>query len=185
VGFDPEEAFTEHDETCNVEDSVGIQIMKLNPIGKEKTSEERMRGKRKPLKEKCKKDYLETRRWTGNDLWTGGDDFRRIILQNADLLGARQLPVSDLGLDPIPNSGRVSIDGLGLLHGGTTGGAGCGRASLAHDSGARRELRGNGRMERCVAGEVRKEEDDGGGVGVNSYSSGAIFISPWEIAGPS
>jgi hypothetical protein len=34
VGFDSEEAFTEHDETRNVKDSVGIQIMKLNPVGK-------------------------------------------------------------------------------------------------------------------------------------------------------
>jgi hypothetical protein len=165
VGFDPEEAFTERDETRNVKDSVGIQIVKLNSIREEKTPKERMRGKQKPPKEKCKKDYLETHGWTGNDLRTGGDDFHRIILQNADLLGARQLPVFDLGLDPIPNSGWVSVGGLGLLRGGTTGGASCGRASLAHDSGAQRELCGKGRMERCVAGEVRKEEDDGGGVG--------------------
>jgi hypothetical protein len=34
VGFDPEEAFTERDETCNVENSVGIQIGKLNPVCK-------------------------------------------------------------------------------------------------------------------------------------------------------
>jgi hypothetical protein len=145
VGFDPEEAFTEHDETRNVENSVGSQIVKLNPVGKEKTSEERMRGKQKPPKEKCKKKYLEACRWLGYDFRTGGENFHRIVLQDANILGARQLPVSDLGLDPVPNSGRVSIGGLGLLRGGTAGGAGCGRASLAHDGGAQRELHGNGR----------------------------------------
>jgi hypothetical protein len=43
VGFNPQEAFTERDETHNMENSVGIQIVKLNPVGKEKTSKERMR----------------------------------------------------------------------------------------------------------------------------------------------
>jgi hypothetical protein len=38
VGFDPEEALTERDETRNVENSVGIQIVELNPVSKEKTS---------------------------------------------------------------------------------------------------------------------------------------------------
>jgi hypothetical protein len=52
----------------SVKNSVGIQIVKLNPIGKEKTSKERIRGKRKPPKEKCKKDYSEAHGWTGNNL---------------------------------------------------------------------------------------------------------------------
>jgi hypothetical protein len=46
VGFDPQEAFTKHDETRNVKDGIGIQIMELNPVGEKKTAEERMRGKR-------------------------------------------------------------------------------------------------------------------------------------------
>jgi hypothetical protein len=80
VGFDPKEAFTERDETRNVENSVGIQIVELNPVSKEKTSEERMRGKRKPSKEKSEKDYPEARRWTGYDFRTGGENLRRIVL---------------------------------------------------------------------------------------------------------
>jgi hypothetical protein len=35
-----------------VQDGVGIQIMKLNPIGEEEPVEERMRGKRKPSEDK-------------------------------------------------------------------------------------------------------------------------------------
>jgi hypothetical protein len=105
-----------------VENSVGIQIMKLNPIGKEKTSEERMRGKRKSPQEKCKKDYPEPRGWTGNDLRAGSKSLQRIILQDADLLGTLQLLVLDLGLDLVPNSGRVGVHGFGLLCGGAGAG---------------------------------------------------------------
>jgi hypothetical protein len=39
VGLDFEKALTERDETRNVENSVGIQIMELNPVRKEETPE--------------------------------------------------------------------------------------------------------------------------------------------------
>jgi hypothetical protein len=161
VGFDSKEALTEHDETRDVENSVGIQIMELNPIRKEETPEERMRGKRKPLKEKSEKNYPEARRWPGYDFRAGGENLHRIILQEADLLGARQLSVADLGLDPVPNGGLVRIGGLGFLRGGT----GRGRVPLAHGGGAQQEFRGNGRWKSCVTGAERKKEDDGDGVG--------------------
>jgi hypothetical protein len=88
VGFDPNKTFTERNKTRSVQDGVGIQIMKLNPIGEEKPVEERMRGKRKPLEEKGKEKYPEARGWLGNDLRSGDENFRRIILQDADFLGA-------------------------------------------------------------------------------------------------
>jgi hypothetical protein len=44
MGLDPQEAFTKRDETRNVQNSVGIKIVKLNPISKKKASKERMRG---------------------------------------------------------------------------------------------------------------------------------------------
>jgi hypothetical protein len=165
VGFDPEEALTKHDETRDVENSVGIQIMELNPGSKEKTPEERMRGKQKHSKEKSEKDYPEARRWSGYDFRTGSENLHWIVLQEADLLGARQLPVADLGLDPVPNNGLVRIDGLGFFRGGTAGGTGRGRVSLAHGGDAQQELHRNGRWERCIAGAEHEEEDDGGGVG--------------------
>jgi hypothetical protein len=120
VGFDPQEAFTERDETRNVENSVGIQIVKLNPVGKEKTSKERMRGKQKSPKKKCKKDYPEARGWTGKDFRADGKSLRRIVLQDADLLGALQVLLLDVGLDPVPNGGRVDIHGFCLLRGGAS-----------------------------------------------------------------
>jgi hypothetical protein len=46
VGYDPQEAFTKRDETRNVQNRIGIQIMELNPIREEKAAKERMRGKR-------------------------------------------------------------------------------------------------------------------------------------------
>jgi hypothetical protein len=45
VGLDPQETFTKRDKTCNVKNSIGIQIVKLNPISEKKTTKERMRGK--------------------------------------------------------------------------------------------------------------------------------------------
>jgi hypothetical protein len=45
VGFDPQEAFTKHDKTRNVQNRIGIQIMKLNPIREEEPAKKRVRGK--------------------------------------------------------------------------------------------------------------------------------------------
>jgi hypothetical protein len=45
MGLDPQETFTKRDETRDVQNSVGIQITKLNPISEKETSKERMRGK--------------------------------------------------------------------------------------------------------------------------------------------
>jgi hypothetical protein len=54
--------------------------VKLNSICEKKTSKERVRGKRKPPKEKCKEDYPEARGWTGNDFLSGGKSLCRIVL---------------------------------------------------------------------------------------------------------
>jgi hypothetical protein len=62
--------------------------VKLNPICEKKTTEERMRGKRKPLEEKCKEEYSEARGWSRNNFWAGGESLRRIVLQDADFLDA-------------------------------------------------------------------------------------------------
>jgi hypothetical protein len=48
MGLDPQETFRKRDETRNVQNSVGIQIVKLNPISEKETSKERMRGEQKP-----------------------------------------------------------------------------------------------------------------------------------------
>jgi hypothetical protein len=45
VGLDPQETLTKHDETRNVKNGVGIEVIELNLICKQKTAKERMRGK--------------------------------------------------------------------------------------------------------------------------------------------
>jgi hypothetical protein len=45
MGLDPQETFTEHDKTRNVQNRIGIQIMKLNPTRKEEATKKRVRGK--------------------------------------------------------------------------------------------------------------------------------------------
>jgi hypothetical protein len=55
VGFNPQKAFTRRDKTNNVQDGVGIQIVKLNPVGEEDPAEERMWGKENPQRRKARK----------------------------------------------------------------------------------------------------------------------------------
>jgi hypothetical protein len=75
---------------------------------------------------------------------TDDEGLRRVILENADLLGVRQLFVPNLGLDPITDDGGVGVRGLGPLSGGAGSGACRGLASFAHDGSAQLELCGNG-----------------------------------------
>jgi hypothetical protein len=105
-----------------VQDGVGIQITKLNPVGEEEPTEERMRGKRKPSEEKSKEKYPEACGWSGNDFGFGDEKFHRIILQDADFLSALQFLLQEFGLDPVAHGGRVGIRSLGFLHGDTGGG---------------------------------------------------------------
>jgi hypothetical protein len=80
MGLDPQKALTEHDETRNVQNNIGIQIMELNPIRKEKVAKKRVRGKRKSSEDDSKKDYPEAWGRSRDDLWTGGEGLRQIIL---------------------------------------------------------------------------------------------------------
>jgi hypothetical protein len=129
-----------------MENGVGIQVVELNPICKQKAAKKRMEGKRESPEKECEEKYPKSWRWPGYDLRTGGENFRRVVLQQANLLGARQLPIANLGLDPIPNIGRVSVGSLDLLHGGTDRS----RASLAYNGGAQQELCGReGRRDAC------------------------------------
>jgi hypothetical protein len=64
-----------------MKNGVGIQVVKLNPICKQKTTKERMRGKLESLEEECEENYPEARRRPGYDFWTGGENFRWIVLQ--------------------------------------------------------------------------------------------------------
>jgi hypothetical protein len=87
MGFDPQKALTEHDETCNMQNCIGIQIMELNPIRKQKAAKKRVRRKRESSEDEGKEDYPEAWRWPGDDFWTGDEGLHRIILENADLHG--------------------------------------------------------------------------------------------------
>jgi hypothetical protein len=79
VGLDPQETFTKHDKTRNVQNSIGIQIVKLNPISEKLTTEERMRGKQKLPEEKHKEEYPKAHGWLGNDFEAGSESLRQII----------------------------------------------------------------------------------------------------------
>jgi hypothetical protein len=89
VGFYPQETFTEHDETRNVKNGVGIQVMELNPVSKKEATEKRMRRQRQTPQQKGDENYLESEGRPENDLRAGGERFRRRVLQEAHLLGLR------------------------------------------------------------------------------------------------
>jgi hypothetical protein len=138
MGFDPQETLTQRDETCYVQDGVGIQIMELNPIGKKKAAEELMQRKREAAEDKCKKKYPESHRWHGNDFWPADADFRGVVLQNAALHNLMHVLIQELGVALVAHGGRIRISSfrgfLGLLR-GTRCSAGGGRSSLAHGGG--------------------------------------------------
>jgi hypothetical protein len=162
VGFDPQKAFTQRDKTRNVQDGVGIQIVKLNPMGEEEPVEERMWGKRKSSEEKGEEKYPEPCRRSRDYFRPGNLDFRRIILQDANLCGILPVLLQELGLDPIAHRVRVSIDGLGFFRGSASGGAGGKGASLAHGGDAQRGTHREWEQI-CKARVVHEEEDDDGG----------------------
>jgi hypothetical protein len=62
--------------------------MELNPVRNEKAAKKGVRRKRKSPEEEGEKDYPEAWRRPRKDLRTGGEGFRWVILQNANLLGA-------------------------------------------------------------------------------------------------
>jgi hypothetical protein len=45
MGFDPQKALAKHDETRDMQNRIGIQIMELNPIREEEATKKRVRGK--------------------------------------------------------------------------------------------------------------------------------------------
>jgi hypothetical protein len=143
--LDPQKTLIERDKTRKVQNRIAIQIMKLNPICEEKATKKRVWGKRQSSEHEGKKNYPKAWRRPRDDFWTGDKRLRRIVLENADLLGVRELLVPNLGLDLVADDGGVGVHGLGPLSGGAGGGAGCSRASLAQQ-----ELYGNGdERERC------------------------------------
>jgi hypothetical protein len=137
--------------------------VKLNPISKEESVKEWIWSKRKSAEKEGEEKYPEARGWLGNDFGPGDENFCWVILQDANLLGALQFLLQELGLDPIAHSRHVGIGGLGFLRGGAGGDAGGGGASLAHGGGAQpgthREWE-----KRCEARAVHEEEDDDGDV---------------------
>jgi hypothetical protein len=87
MGFDPQKALPKLDETLDMQNRIGIQIMELNPIRKEKAAKKGVRRKRETSEDEGKEDYPEAWRRPGDDFRTDDEALRRIILENTDLLG--------------------------------------------------------------------------------------------------
>src|SRR3954470_3429058 len=66
VRVNPKKGLTKSDETRNVQDPVGSQVMQLEPIGIQKATNERMQRKGKSAMEESLKAYPLVRRRSGN-----------------------------------------------------------------------------------------------------------------------
>jgi hypothetical protein len=140
--------------------------MKLNPISKEEPAEEWMRRKRKSSEKEGEEKYPESCGWLGHNFGPGDVDFRRVILQDANLRGILQVLLQELSMDLVAHSGHVGIGGLGLgfLRDGR-GGADGGGSSFAHGGGAQEGTLAEWKQGYTgMAGRV-EEDDEGGGVG--------------------
>jgi hypothetical protein len=142
--------------------------MELNPISKEVSAEERMRGKRKPSEKESKEDYPEFHGRPRDDFWPSNVNLRWVILQDADLHGILKILFQKLGLDPVAHGGRIGISGLnlrlGLLRGGRGDTSGRG-TSFAHGDGAQVGTFREWEQKCTVMARRQEEDDDGGGVG--------------------
>jgi hypothetical protein len=159
---------------------IGIQIVEMNPVRKENPVKEGMRGKRESPQQESYENYPESKRRPGNNLGTGGERFRRGVIEKTHLLSLRQLLVSNFGLHPVASDRGVGIRDFGLLGSGAGGSASRGGAPLRHGGSVRQEL-GGWRWMRRAAGAVREEEDDGGGVEWTDYPSAVILFHLWKF----
>jgi hypothetical protein len=80
VGLNPQEALTKRDKARDMKNGVGIQVVELNPICKQKAAKKRVEGKRESPEKECKEKYPKSWRWPGYDLRTGGENFCRVVL---------------------------------------------------------------------------------------------------------
>ena len=99
VWLDSEEAFTEGNENCDMEDGVGGQLMQLHPINKKKTAEEIVnRGRDAANKVVNETDpVLDRRRWIA---FFAGEAQCVLLLHEPEFLHQVQVLVGDLGSLP-------------------------------------------------------------------------------------
>jgi hypothetical protein len=101
---DAKETFTESDKDGNMQNGIGSQLVKLNPVDEEQTAEELMERNREATEEKVNKCYPEVNGRARSALITREDD--GVLGEEAELLqhslvlgrGLQALPSRDLGL---------------------------------------------------------------------------------------
>src|SRR3954462_7218660 len=79
MGVNPQEGLTKSDETRNVQNPIGSQIMQLEPIGIQQAPNERMQRKSNPTVEENLEAYPLIRRRCWNRLITRKTDIVRTL----------------------------------------------------------------------------------------------------------
>jgi hypothetical protein len=111
MGLDSQKALAEHDETCNMQNRIRIQIMELNPICEEKASKKRVRGTQKSSEDEGEKDYPEAwgSRWmiSGPAMRDSAGSFLRMLIFLAfdsslsPILVWTQLPTTEVSVSAV------------------------------------------------------------------------------------
>lgn len=68
MGTSPQEALTQRHETRNVQDAIGVQVMKLQVVGQEKRPHEVVQGQRQALVDEWGMQHLFFLNWGGHQL---------------------------------------------------------------------------------------------------------------------
>jgi hypothetical protein len=74
MGLDPQEGFTESDETGDVQERIWRELVKVHAVNKEKPMKKFMGRKRKTTEKESKKHHPITDRGLGDAFGTGEDD---------------------------------------------------------------------------------------------------------------
>ena len=99
VGMGPEEAFAQGDKYRDVEDRVGGQMMQLNSVNKEKSTEEFVDGGGKAANEVVNESYPKSN-WRAWKAFVAREDQRVLLFHQAQLLEDSLVLVGDLGSLP-------------------------------------------------------------------------------------
>ena len=99
VGMGPEEAFAQGNKYRDVEDRVGGQMMQLNSVNKEKSTEKFVDGGGKAANEVVDESYPKSN-WRGWKAFVAREDQRVLLLHQAQLLEDPLVLVGDLGSLP-------------------------------------------------------------------------------------
>jgi hypothetical protein len=119
VGFNAKKTLTEHDETCNVENRIGCEMMKMHTINKKDPMHKLMGGESQAAVEELHEHYLKARFGSQHGFIARHHDYRR---RGEEAEGAKLLQIVSEEGRLCPSAGTVLLfrsiaDSSAVAHG--------------------------------------------------------------------